>query len=174
MKSNAKSVEEYLKTLRPDRREAINAVRKVILANLPQGYEECMSYGMIGYVVPHSIYPKGYHCDPKIPLPYANLGSQKNHVSLHLMSVYGDKETERWFRKTWEKTGKKLDMGKACVRFKRLEDVPLEVVGQLIARTSVANYIARIESLLAQRSARVADRSSRSRHSGIKDKTTAS
>jgi hypothetical protein len=146
MKSNAKTVEEYLNGLPPERREAISAVRKVILANLPQGYQECMSYGMIGYVVPHSLYPKGYHCDPKLPLPFANLGSQKNHMALYLMTVYGDSKTEQWFRKAWERAGKKLDMGKACVRFKRLEDVPLEVVGQVIARTPVADYLARVES----------------------------
>lgn len=109
-----------------ERREAISAVRKVILANLPKGYEECMSYGMIGYVVPHSIYPKGYHCDLKLPLPFANLGSQKNHMALHLMAVYGNSKTEQWFRQAWERTGKKLDMGKTCVRFKRLDVVPLE------------------------------------------------
>jgi hypothetical protein len=108
-----------------------------------------MSYGMIGYVVPHSIYPKGYHCNPKLPLPFVNLGSQKNHMALHLCSVYGDSKTEQWFRKAWQATGKKLDMGKACVRFKRLEDIPLEVVGQVIARTPVANYIARIDSALS-------------------------
>jgi len=95
-------------------------------------------------------------------------------MSLHLMSVYGDKETERWFRKAWEATGKKLDMGKACVRFKRLDDVPLAVVGQVIARIPVANYIKRIESLLAQRPARATGGSSRTRQSGTKDKTTAS
>jgi hypothetical protein len=147
MKSTAKTVDEYLKGLPADRRGAISAVRKVILANLPAGYQECMSYGMIGYVVPHSIYPKGYHCNPKLPLPFANLGSQKNHMALHLMSVYADSKIEQWFRKSWEAAGKKLDMGKACVRFKCLEDVPLEVIGQVIARTPVADYIARIESL---------------------------
>ena len=146
MKSDAKTVDEYLKSLPPDRREAIGAVRKIILANLPKGYEERMTYGMIGYVVPHSIYPKGYRCDPAMPLPFANLGSQKNYMALYLMNVYGDAETERWFRKAWEGAGKKLDMGKACVRFKSLGDVPLEVVGQVIARTPVANYIARVES----------------------------
>ena len=147
MKSTAKTVDEYLKGLPEDRREAISAVRSVILANLPEGYQECMSYGMIGYVVPHSIYPKGYHCDPRLPLPFANLGSQKNHMALHLCSVYGDSKTEQWFRKAWQATGKKLDMGKACVRFKRLEDIPLDIVGQVIARTPVASYIARIESI---------------------------
>jgi hypothetical protein len=154
MKSSAKTVEEYLTGLPPERRVAISAVRKVILANLPKGYQECMSYGMIGYVVPHSLYPKGYHCDPKLPLPFANLGSQKNHMALHLMTVYGDTKTEQWFRRAWEKAGKKLDMGKACVRFKRLEDVPLEVIGQVIARTPVADYIARIESVLGSTSAK--------------------
>jgi hypothetical protein len=148
MKSTAKTVDEYLNGLPPERREAISAVRKVILANLPEGYAECMSYGMIGYVVPHSLYPKGYHCEPKLPLPFVNLGSQKNHMALHLMNVYGDSKTEQWFRQAWEGAGKKLDMGKACVRFKRLEDVPLEVVGQVIARTPVADYISRVESVL--------------------------
>src|SRR5271165_511062 len=124
MKSHAKSVAEYIKALPPDRRAAISAVREVILAHLPKGYAECMYYGMIGYVVPHSLYPAGYHCDPKLPLGYACLGSQKNHMALHLMTVYGDPATEKWFRKAWAATGKKLDMGKACVRFKKLDDVP--------------------------------------------------
>jgi hypothetical protein len=152
MKSTAKTVQEYLNGLPPDRREAISAVRKVILANLPEGYQECMSYGMIGYVVPHSIYPNGYHCNPKLPLPYANLGSQKNHMALHLMTIYGDAKTEHWFRAAWERAGKKLDLGKACVRFKRLEDVPLEVVGQIIARTPVADYVERIETYFNSKS----------------------
>jgi hypothetical protein len=152
MKSAAASVAEYLNGLPEDRRETISAVRKVILANLPNGYQECMSYGMIGYVVPHSIYPQGYHCNPKLPLPYANLGSQKSHMALYLMNVYGDSETEQWFRKAWLATGKKLDMGKSCVRFKRLEDVPLEVVGQVIARTPVEKYIALIEAALSSTS----------------------
>jgi len=153
MKSSAESVDDYLDSLPPDRQEAIRAVRKVILANLPKGYEECMSYGMIGYVVPHSVYPKGYHCNPKLPLGFANLGSQKNYMVLHLMNVYGDAATEQWFRKAWEATGKKLDMGKACVRFKRLEDVPLQVIGQVIARTPVAAFIAKIESMISSRPA---------------------
>lgn len=148
MKSNAKTVNEYLDALPEDRRAAISTVREVILANLPKGYEECMSYGMIGYVVPHSIYPAGYHCDPKLPLPYANLASQKNHMALYLMCVYGDKLTEQWFRKAWQAAGKKLDMGKSCVRFKKLEDVSLEVIGQVIARVPVKEYIGRIEKVL--------------------------
>ena len=112
MKSNAATVKEYLASLPADRRTAINAVREVILANLPPGYEERVSYGMIGYVVPHRLYPAGYHCDPKLPLPFVNLGSQKNHMALYLMSVYGDPKMERWFREAWQAAGKKLDMGK--------------------------------------------------------------
>src|SRR6266542_404910 len=118
MQSSAKTVQEYLKELPADRREAINAVRGVILANLPKGCEERMSYGMIGYVVPHSIYPAGYHCDPKQPLPMACLGSQKNHMALYSMCAYGDPATDQWFRKAWLATAKKLDMGKSCIRFK--------------------------------------------------------
>ena len=140
-----------MKALPPDRRAAIGAVRDVILANLPKGYAECFYYNMIGYVVPHSLYPAGYHCNPKLPLGYACLGSQKNHMSLHLMSVYGDPANEAWFRKAWLATGKKLDMGKACVRFKKIEDVPLEVIGQVIARTPVAKYIAAVEKAIAGR-----------------------
>ena len=151
MQSSARTVAEYLKSLPADRREAINAIRKVILANLPEGYEECMSYGMIGYVVPHRIYPAGYHCDPSLPLPFANLASQKNHMALYLMCCYGDKATDQWFRKAWAAAGKKLDMGKSCVRFKKLEDVSLEVIGQLIARVPVEKYIARMEQLLGER-----------------------
>jgi len=149
MKSTAKTVKEYLASLPEDRRAAISAIRIVILANLPEGYEERMSYGMIGYVVPHSIYPAGYHCAPKLPLPYANLASQKNHMALYLMTIYGHKETAQWFRKAWQATGKKLDMGKSCIRFKKLEDVPLNVIGQTIARMPVKNYIAYIEKVLA-------------------------
>ena len=122
----------------------------MILENLPKGYEERMIYGMIGYVVPHSLYPAGYHCDPKLPLTYAGLASQKNHIALYLMCVYGHTPTQEWFKKAWMETGKKLDMGKSCVRFRKLEDVPLEVVGKVIARVSVEDYIKRVESVLAQ------------------------
>jgi hypothetical protein len=154
MKSNAKTPDEYVAALPDDRRAAISAVREVILANLPKGYEECMSYGMIGYVVPHSIYPDGYPCDPKLPLPYANLASQKNHMALYLMCAYGDNATAEWFRTAWQATGRKLDMGKACVRFKRLEDVPLEVVGRMIARVPVKEYVRRVERLFSTRTTR--------------------
>lgn len=150
MQSSAKTVQEYLKELPVDRREAINAVRGVILANLPKGYEECMSYGMIGYVVPHSIYPKGYQCNPKVPLPFINLASQKNHMAFYLMCCYGDPKLKAWFENAWKDTGKKFDMGGGCVRFKRLEDVPLEVIGQLVAGLPVDVFIRRIEKVFAE------------------------
>lgn len=148
MTSKAKTVTEYLKTLPAGRRDIVETVRRTILQNLPKGYEECMLYGMIGYVVPHSIYPAGYHCDPTKPLTYAMLGSQKNHVAIYLMSVYGDPATNQWFTKAWNATGKKLDMGKACVRFKKLEDVALDVLGQVIARVPVQTYISHVNALL--------------------------
>jgi hypothetical protein len=151
MTSTAKTVDEYLVALTPERRTAISAVRDVVLSNLPKGYEEVMLYGMIGYVVPHSIYPAGYHCDPTKPLTYAMLGSQKNHMAIYLMSVYGHKETETWFRKAYQATGKKLDMGKSCVRFKKVEQLPLEVIGQAIARATVDKYIACVEQILNRR-----------------------
>src|SRR5262245_53185927 len=150
MQSSAKTVQEYLKELPADRRQAINAVRGVILANLPKGYEECMSYGMIGYVVPQSIYPKGYQCNPKVPLPFVNLGSQKNHMALHLMCCYGDPRLKASLEKAWRDTGKKFDMGGGCVRFKKLEDVPLEVIGQFVASLAVDVYVRRIEKVFAE------------------------
>jgi len=154
MTSNVRTVSEFLDALPDDRRAAISAVRNVILKNLPKGYEEGMQYGMIGYYVPHSLFPAGYHCNPKEPLTYANLGSQKNHMALYLCTVYGDEETASWFREAWAATGKKLDMGKACVRFKKLDDLPLDVIGECIARVPVDKYVARYESLLAQQASR--------------------
>lgn len=141
MQSKAQTVADYLAELPPDRREAINAVRKVILNNLPKGFKEIMQYGMIGYVVPHKLYPAGYHCDPSQPLCFAGLANQKKHMSIYLMTVYGNKETEKWFVKAYKASGKKLDMGKSCVRFKKREDLPLDVIGQAIARVPVEEYI---------------------------------
>jgi uncharacterized protein YdhG (YjbR/CyaY superfamily) len=141
MQSKAKTVDQYLAALPPDRREAINAVRKVILKNLPEGFEEVMQYGMISYVVPFRLFPAGYHCDPTQPLCFAGLASQKNHMAIYLMTVYGHKETENWFVKAYKESGKKLDMGKSCVRFRKLEDLPLDVIGQAIARVPVEQYV---------------------------------
>jgi len=146
MQSKAKTVDQYLAELPEDRRAAIAAVRKVILKNLDKDFEEGMQYGMIGYYVPHSVYPPGYHCDPRQPLPYACLASQKNYMSLYLMSVYGDQE--QWFRQAWAKTGKKLDMGKCCVRFKKLEALPLEVIAETLRRVPAKKHIQQYESVI--------------------------
>jgi hypothetical protein len=118
MQSKATTVAQYLAELPQDRRAAIEAVRKVILDNLDKDYEEGMQYGMIGYYVPQRVYPAGYHCDPKQPLTFAALASQKNHMALYMMCVYASGEHSEWFKRSWAKTGKKLDMGKSCVRFR--------------------------------------------------------
>jgi hypothetical protein len=142
MQSRAGTVEDYLAELPEDRRKALSAVREVILKNLDtSGFEEGMQYNMIGYYVPHRVFPAGYHCDPRQPLPFASIGSQKNHMAIYLMCVYGSQENEKWFREQWAKSGKKLDMGKSCVRFKKLEDVPLDVIGQMIKRVPAKKYI---------------------------------
>lgn len=146
MQSTATTVDAYLGELPEDRRVAIQAVREVIVSNLGKGYQEGMQYGMIGYFVPHSVYPPGYHCNPKQPLPFASLASQKNHMAIYLFCIYGSEEETERFQKAWLATGMKLDMGKGCVRFKRLEDVPLEVVGEAIRRMPVDKFVARYES----------------------------
>lgn len=151
MKSTAKTPDEYLTTLPLDRREALGRVRAVILKNLDPEYEEGMQYGMIGYYVPHRIYPAGYHCNPKEPLPLAAIGSQKNHMVIHMMCLYGSEDQTHWFREAWLATGRKLDMGKGCVRFKKLEDIPLEVLAEAIRRVPAKTYIARYEEALRGR-----------------------
>jgi hypothetical protein len=150
MQSKATTVAEYLSSLPEDRRRAIEAVRQVILQNLDKDYEEGMQYGMIGYYVPHRVYPAGYHCDPKQPLPFAALGSQKNYMSVYLMCVYGESKLAQWFREAWAKTGKKLDMGKSCVRFKKPEDLALEVIGEAIKRVPAKAYIEHCETALRE------------------------
>jgi hypothetical protein len=148
-------VKEYLAALPADRRDALEAVRKVFHKNLDKNYEEGMQYGMIGYYVPHSVFPPGYHCDPKQPLPFAGLASQKNHMSLYLMCVYGhdgSNPTTEKFQKAWAKTGKKLDMGKACIRFKKLDDLALDVIGQTIRETPARDFIDFYQGALDARS----------------------
>ena len=143
MKSDAATVEEYLAGLPEDRREAIEAVRRVVLENLPDGYEECMSSGMIFWVVPLSRYPDTYN---KLPLGLAALASQKRHMALYLNNVYSDAQTRDWFTSAYAATGKRLDMGKSCLRFRRLHDLPLDVIGQAIARTSVDDFLSFYEA----------------------------
>ena len=122
MKIEAKSPEDYLNQLPPERKEALEKLRRVILKNLPQGFEETMNYGMIGYVVPQSVYPDGYHCDPKLPLPFMNIASQKNFVALYHMGIYANKDLLDWFTEQYPNhCPTKLDMGKSCIRFKKVE-----------------------------------------------------
>jgi hypothetical protein len=154
MQSKATTVAEYLRSLPADRREAITAVRKVILENLDKEYEEGMGSGMIGYSVPHKVFPAGYHCDPSQPLPYAGLASQKQYMALYLMCLYMHSGEDAWFRQAWKKTGKKLDMGKCCVRFKKLDDVPLEVIAEAIRRSPARKYIEFYEQSMAANAAR--------------------
>lgn len=161
MQSKAATVAEYLASLPADRRAALEAVRKVFRDNLDPAYSEGMSYGMIGYCIPHSVYPAGYHCDPRQPLPYAGMASQKNHMSLYLMCVYGndgDNDLYRWFTDAWKKTGKKLDMGKACVRFKKVEDLALDVIAELLRKTPAKAYIAHYEAAIQNNAANAAKR----------------
>ena len=148
MQSKAKTVQEYLKGLPDDRREAVEAIRKVVNKNLNKGFEEGMQYGMLAWFVPHSVYPDGYHCDTSQPLPFASVASQKNHIGIYLMCVYGHPEHHDWFVDAWKKTGKKLDMGKSCVRVKKIEDVPLDVLGKMIKRVKAKDYIAYYEAAL--------------------------
>jgi hypothetical protein len=154
MQSKATTVQQYLRQLPAGRRPAIESVRAVILRNLDSHYEEGMQYGMIGYYVPHRVYPPGYHCDPKQPLPFVCLASQKNYMSVYLGCVYGDPTRERWFREAWAKTGKKLDMGKSCVRFKKLEDLALDVIGESIRRMPARAFIEQYESVIKTTSSR--------------------
>lgn len=154
MQSKAATVKEYLAELPADRRAIVSAVRDVILKNMDKDFEEGMTYGMIGYYVPHRIYPNGYHCDPKLPLPFAGLASQKNYLSLYIMSLYGDSPDEKRFRADWAKTGKKLDMGKCCIRFKKLDDLPLNLIADVFRRTSVKKWIAYYEKAMVSNAQR--------------------
>lgn len=160
MQSKATTVAAYLASLPADRRAALTAVRKAILANLDDDYEEGMD-GMISYHVPHRVFPDGYHCDPKQPLPFAGLASQKQYMSLYLMTAYSQSGEEAWLRKSFAAAGKKLDMGKCCIRFKRLEDLPLDVIGEAIRRVPAKAYVAHYVRTLAERAKPSAKRGAR-------------
>ena len=149
MQSKANTVAEYLKLLPEDRRKAISAVRDVIRKNLDKDYEEGMQYGMIGYYVPHRIFPDGYHCDPSKPLQFIALGSQKNHMALYLSGIYGAPNEAEWFKSAWAKSGKTLDIGKSCVRFKRLDDLALDVLGEAVKRIPAKVYLKRCQDFRA-------------------------
>lgn len=148
VQSKAKTIRDYLAELPAGRRDAVSAVRRVILDHLPKGYEEAIEWGMICYQVPLKIYPDTYNGRP---LCYASLASQKQYMSLYLMNVYGDPKTLAWFKDAFKKAGKKLDMGKSCVRFKKLDDLPLDIIGQAIARTPLKDYLAAYEKVHSKR-----------------------
>jgi hypothetical protein len=148
MQSKSASVKGYLEEIPLERVESFNKLRDVILKNIPKGYEECMNYGMIGYVIPHKTYPSGYHCDPKLPLPFAALGSQKNFIALHHMGIYGNPTLLDWFVTEYPKHSKaKLDMGKGCIRFKKMDDIPYKLIGELMKKITVKQWIHSYETL---------------------------
>jgi uncharacterized protein YdhG (YjbR/CyaY superfamily) len=142
MTIKAATVEEYIAQLSDDRQEAIQKLRKAILKKLPKGFHEEMNYNMIGYVVPHSLYKAGYHCDPKLPLPFMNIASQKNFVAVYHMGIYADADLLDWFTERYaEENIGKLDMGKSCIRFKKLDNIPFELIGELASKMTVKNWI---------------------------------
>ena len=149
MQSTEKSPDKYIESLPDDRKKAMTELRKVILKNLPKGFQEGMGYGMMGYAVPHSLYPNGYHCDPKQPLPFIGIASQKNFIALYHMGIYADQNLCKWFTDEFKKVSKlKLDMGKSCIRFKKTESIPLELIGRLVSKMSPKDWITLYESNL--------------------------
>lgn len=147
MQSKATRISDYLDELPEDRRKVVDRLRKIIKKNLPKGFQEVISYGMIGYVVPHKIYPAGYHCDPSTPLPFINLASQKNFVALYHMGLYGDKKLLEWFTGEWKKAVPvKLDMGKSCIRFSKPESIPYDLIGELAGKMTPEDWIKRYEA----------------------------
>jgi uncharacterized protein YdhG (YjbR/CyaY superfamily) len=142
MKIEATTPEQYIEQLPDERKEAISKLRKVILENLPKGFSEEMSYGMIGYVVSKSIYPGGYHANPELPLPFINIASQKNHIAVYHSGIYADKNLMDWLLQEYPKhSSKKLDMGKSCLRFKKPDEIPYELIGQLAGKMTVEEWI---------------------------------
>jgi hypothetical protein len=142
MQSKAETPDQYIDQLPEDRKAALSKMRKVILDNLPAGFEETMNYGMIGYVVPHSTYPKGYHVNPKLPLPFLNIASQKNFVAVYHMGIYAIPDLMEWFTGEYPNHVKtKLDMGKSCIRLKKIDQIPYELIGELVSKVTVEEWI---------------------------------
>ena len=142
MTSDAKNPEEYINSLPEDRKIHIEKLRNIILKNLPKGFQEGMNYGMMGYYVPHTIYPNGYHCKPTDPLPFLGFASQKNSINLYHMGIYANKDLYDWFVAEYPKyASRKLDMGKSCVRFKKLDEIPYTLIGELMKKMSVKDWI---------------------------------
>lgn len=152
MQYKASSPEEYIKLLPEERKEPVKKLRQIILDNLPKGMEEQMSYGMLGFVIPHSIYPDGYHCDPKLPLPFMNLASQKNFIALYHMGTYAKNDLLVWFTEEYDKKcNYKLDMGKSCVRFKKMDDIPCDLIAELVQKMSTKEWISIYENQIKKK-----------------------
>lgn len=152
MPSSATTVEEYIENLPEERKKAMQELRQVFLKKLPKGFKEVMAYGMISYVVPLSTYPAGYHCNPKLPLGFVSIASQKNFISMHHMGMYGDPKLVKWFSDEYPKhSSTKLDMGKACIRFKKPEHIPFKLIGELASKISPQQWITFYESHLQKR-----------------------
>jgi len=146
MQSSAQSVEEYISQISGDEREAFVVLRKTILENLPKGFVEQMSYGMVGYVVPFSIYPEGYHCDARLPLPFLNIAVQKNFIALYHMGIYANPDLLNWFTTEFPKHSQvKLNMGKSCIRFKKGSQIPYALIGELVKKMEVTDWISLYE-----------------------------
>ncbi|MEO9510890.1 MAG: DUF1801 domain-containing protein [Flavobacteriaceae bacterium] len=146
MTIDAKTPDEYINKLPKDRKDAVAKLRETVKTNLPLGFEECISYKMIGYVVPHSLYPEGYHCNPKLPLPFINIASQKHFIALYHSGIYADKSLLDWFVGEYSKhANTKLDMGKSCIRFKKIEQIPYELIAELCQKMTPTAWVKRYE-----------------------------
>lgn len=146
MKANPE-VEAYLEKVADHQKEAVQKLVSIARKSLPKGFEECINYGMIGYVVPHTLYPKGYHCDPKLPLPFLSIAAQKAHIGFYHMGVYAQPELMSWFQESWKnKVSYKLDMGKSCIRFKKPDQIPFELMEELCTKLTVDAWIKLYES----------------------------
>ena len=149
MQSTAKTADQYIAKLPEDRKEVMQKLRQIVLKNLPKGFEETMQYGMLSYVVPHSIYPDGYHCKPTDALPFMSIASQKNHIGFYYSGIYTDPALMEWFVAEYPKHAKgKLDMGKSCVRFKNPKNIPFDLLAELTTKITVAQWIEKYESVL--------------------------
>ncbi|NQW42934.1 MAG: DUF1801 domain-containing protein [Bacteroidetes bacterium] len=147
MQSKAHNVEKYLEEIDESKKTIFKKIRDLVIHNLPEGFYEHMGYGMACYSVPHSVYPNGYHCNPKQPLPFISLAAQKNFIALYHMGLYANPELLEWFTKEYAKASKtKLDMGKSCIRFKKIDDIPLDLIGELLTKVSMKDWIQKYES----------------------------
>lgn len=152
MQYEVSTIDEYFESIPSERKETVKKIYKTLTSNLPKGFEEQISYGHIGFVVPHSMYPNGYHCDPRTPLPFINLASQKNFIALYHMGIYSDDNLLNWFVEEYPKHAKtKLDMGKSCIRFKKIEDIPYDLIGELATKITPQQWIETYEKILHTR-----------------------